>query len=234
MLGITAGYHRLWSHRAYQAAAPVRIFLALAGAAAYQGSIKWWVLRHRLHHRYTDTEHDPYDSTKGFFYSHMGWMFEKPKYPRMKWIDKSDLDGDFVVRLQHKIYPILAISLGLLLPTYLGSLWGDALGGFLYGGFVSRIVIWHCTWFINSLAHAWGDQEFSHESSARGNTVLSVLTLGEGYHSFHHQFPRDYRNGIAFTDFDPTKWFIAGLSYLNLTHQLKKIPNDIILKGTYI
>lgn len=209
----------------------MRLVLAIAGAAAYQGSIKWWVLRHRLHHRYTDTEHDPYDATKGFFYSHMGWMFEKPEYTRLKWIDKQDLDADPIVRWQHRNYPAISLVVGLVVPTILGSLWGDALGGFLYGGYVSRIVIWHSTWFINSLAHAWGDQEFSHENTSRGNLILALLTFGEGFHNFHHQFPRDFRNGIRSQDWDPTKWLIAGLSYLGLTFDLKIVPEDVILKG---
>jgi stearoyl-CoA desaturase (delta-9 desaturase) len=93
-LSITMGYHRLWSHHAYQANLGVRIALSLSGVVAWQGSIKWWSLRHRLHHRYTDTEHDPYDATRGFWYSHMGWLFERPVYTRLKWIDKSDLDAD--------------------------------------------------------------------------------------------------------------------------------------------
>jgi stearoyl-CoA desaturase (delta-9 desaturase) len=141
------------------------------------------------------------------------------------------LEEDPIVSWQHRNYPAIALVVGLLVPTLLGSLWGDALGGFLYGGYVSRILIWHSTWFINSLAHAWGDQEFSHENTSRGNLILALLTFGEGFHNFHHQFPRDYRNGIRNHDWDPTKWLIAGLSYLGLAFDLKKVPEDIILKG---
>jgi stearoyl-CoA desaturase (delta-9 desaturase) len=93
-LGITAGYHRLWSHNAYKSSGVTRFIFALMGTMGFQGSIKWWSLRHRLHHRYTDTEHDPYNATRGFWYSHMGWLFEKPEYTRLKWIDKSDLERD--------------------------------------------------------------------------------------------------------------------------------------------
>jgi stearoyl-CoA desaturase (delta-9 desaturase) len=230
-LGITMGYHRLWSHRAFKAHPVVRFALAMTGVMAFQGSIKWWSLRHRLHHRYTDTEHDPYDATRGFWYSHMGWLFERPEYTRMKWIDKSDLDADPVVRFQHKNFPLLSILLGFVLPTILGFTWGDALGGFLYGGYVSRIVIWHSTWLINSLAHSWGEQEFSTENTSRGNLVLALLTFGEGHHNFHHEFPRDYRNGIRIDDYDPTKWVIAFLSYFGLTYGLIEVPEEVILKG---
>ena len=100
-----------------------------------------------------------------------------------------------------------------ILPTCLGALWGDALGGYLYGGFVSRIILWHTTWFINSLAHSWGEQEFSAENTSRGNHIIALLTMGEGHHNYHHEFPRDYRNGILAIDYDPTKWLIIALSY---------------------
>jgi stearoyl-CoA desaturase (delta-9 desaturase) len=230
-MGITMGYHRLWSHRAFKAHPLVRFVLAMTGVLAFQGSIKWWSLRHRLHHRYTDTEHDPYDATRGFWYSHMGWIFERPEYTRMKWIDKSDLESDPIVRFQHRNFPLLSALLGFVLPTALGFSWGDTLGGLVYGGFVSRIIIWHCTWFINSLAHAWGDQEFSTQNTSRGNLILALLTFGEGHHNFHHEFPRDYRNGIRVLDYDPTKWAIALLSYFGWTFDLIQVPQDVILKG---
>jgi stearoyl-CoA desaturase (delta-9 desaturase) len=98
------GYHRLWSHQSYKATFAVRAVLAFMGTMAFQGSIKWWCLRHRLHHRYTDTENDPYDATRGFWYSHMGWMFEKQKYKRLELIDKSDLVADKSIILSNKLF----------------------------------------------------------------------------------------------------------------------------------
>lgn len=88
------GYHRLWSHRTYEAAWPLRLILAIFGTMGFQGSIKWWSERHRLHHRFTDSENDPYDATKGFWFSHMGWIFQKPYYPKLPIIDVSDLLRD--------------------------------------------------------------------------------------------------------------------------------------------
>ena len=88
------GYHRLWSHRTYRAALPIRIILAFLGTMAFQGSIKWWVLRHRLHHRFVDTDNDPHNAKRGLWYSHVGWIFEKRVYPKMKLIDIADLDSD--------------------------------------------------------------------------------------------------------------------------------------------
>jgi stearoyl-CoA desaturase (delta-9 desaturase) len=207
-MGITVGYHRLWSHRAYTARLPFRLALAIMGTLAFQGSIKWWVLRHRLHHRFTDTDHDPYSAAKGFWFSHMGWIFTKPYYPRLKLIDGSDLNADPVVRFQHKYYVILALSTGIIFPTLIAAIWGDALGGFLYAGLFGRVIVWHSTFCINSFAHWTGDQLYSNEVSARGNLLLAIMTNGEGYHNFHHEFPKDYRNGYGLFDYDPSKWLI--------------------------
>lgn len=207
-LGITMGYHRLWSHRAYEARLPLRVVLGVMGTLGFQGSIKWWVLRHRLHHRFTDTNEDPYASNRGFWFSHILWIFQKPRYTKMKSIDASDLVADPVVRYQHRYFVPLALFFGFILPTVLGSLWNDALGGFLYGGIICRIISWHGTFSINSFAHWTGEQLYSNEISARGNLLLAVITGGEGYHNFHHEFPKDYRNGYRFFDYDPTKWSI--------------------------
>jgi stearoyl-CoA desaturase (delta-9 desaturase) len=114
----------------------------------------------------------------------MGWIFKKPHYPRMKLIDASDLNADPVVRFQHKYYVPLALGVGFGLPTLIAAFWGDALGGFLYGGILSRVIIWHATFCINSFAHWAGDQLYSNEVSARGNLLLAIMTHGEGYHNF--------------------------------------------------
>jgi stearoyl-CoA desaturase (delta-9 desaturase) len=151
MFGIGVGYHRLWSHRAFKATLPVRIVLMLWGTMGLQGSAKWWVLRHRLHHRYTDTAFDPYNATRGFWFSHIGWIFEKPQYDRLKYVDKKDLEEDWCVRFQHKWFVPLAVLLNFGLPTLIAIKTGSgALQGFLWGAMVPRVVIWHVTFCINS------------------------------------------------------------------------------------
>lgn len=224
-LGITLGYHRLWSHRSYTAMLPLRVIYALCGTLGFQGSIKWWVVRHRLHHRFTDTDSDPYSADRGLFFSHMGWIFVKPHYPKLKLIDQRDLLSDPVVRFQHKYFVPLALSLGFILPAVVGKLWfDDAWLGALWGGFVARVAIWHCTFLINSLAHYIGDQFYATDISARGNFVLAVLTNGEGFHNYHHSFPSDYRNGIKALDWDPTKWIIHFLHrYTKLVPSIRQI-----------
>ncbi|KAG8769966.1 hypothetical protein FRC12_004611 [Ceratobasidium sp. 428] len=176
--GITIGYHRLWSHRSFTARRPLRVILAIMGALGFQGSIKWWCLRHRLHHRFTDDlVHDPYAATRGLLYAHVGWIFRKPKYERMSRIDKDDLEADPVVRLQHKYYIPIALFFGLVAPTIIAGLWGDKIGGFIYGGILARILIWHCTFMINSLAHWEGLQPYTDEVTARGNLVSAMFIL---------------------------------------------------------
>lgn len=229
--GITAGYHRLWTHRAYNASLPLRVILAILGTNATQGSIKWWALRHRLHHRFVDTEHDPYDSTRGFFYSHMGWMFQKPHYPRMKLIDASDLNADPVVRFQHRYFVPLLFTLMYGWPALVGWYFGDLWGGMLWVGFVSRIYVWHATWSINSFAHWMGERLFCDQISARGNFLCALLTVGEGYHNFHHEFPRDFRNGVRWYDFDPTKWSIRLWYALGLATDLHRTTTNSMLQA---
>ncbi|KAF9053392.1 hypothetical protein BJ165DRAFT_1339927 [Panaeolus papilionaceus] len=233
-LGITVGYHRLHSHKSFRASLPVRVVLAILGSGAFQGSIKWWTLRHRLHHRYTDDPiHDPYAATRGMFYAHIGWVFFRPVYERMGMIEKDDLENDPVVRYQHKYYTPLALSFGLVFPILVGSLWGDALGGFIWGGLVSKVWIWHCTFLVNSLAHWSGLQPYSDETTARGNLLVALLTFGEGNHNFVrvtiHAFPHDFRSGPSLAEWDPSKWLIIGLHKLGLATGLRRArPEDMV------
>ncbi|KAI0354610.1 hypothetical protein OH77DRAFT_1425672 [Trametes cingulata] len=225
-MGITVGYHRLYSHRAFRATLPVRAFVALLGASAFQGSIKWWCLRHRLHHRFTDDPaHDPYAATRGLFWSHMGWIFFKARYERLESIDRGDLERDPVVRLQHKYYVPLALITGFAFPPIIGKLWNDPVGSFVYAGLVARLLIWHCTFLVNSLAHWDGLQPYSDDNTSRTNLVLALLTCGEGNHNFvrtHHSFPHDFRSGPAPLDWDPSKWVILLLHSLGLASGLRR------------
>nr|XP_019050923.1 hypothetical protein I302_01366 [Kwoniella bestiolae CBS 10118]OCF29853.1 hypothetical protein I302_01366 [Kwoniella bestiolae CBS 10118] len=232
--GITIGYHRLWSHRAFTATTPLRIVLAWMGSMGFQGSIKWWVLRHRLHHRFTDSNlHDPYSASKGLWFSHCGWIFRKPSYPRMKLIERGDLESDPVVRFQHKYYVPVALFSGLILPALIAHWgWNDWLGGLVWGGAIARLLIWHTTFCINSLAHWTGLQPYTEEVTARGNYLLAVLTSGEGNHNFHHAFPKDFRNGPHPADWDPSKWFIWTLhKYTSLVPTIARTPESAVRKA---
>ncbi|KAE9406206.1 delta 9-fatty acid desaturase, partial [Gymnopus androsaceus JB14] len=230
-LGITAGFHRLWAHRSYNASLPLQYLLAVLGTGAVQGSIKWWSRGHRAHHRYTDTDLDPYDARKGFWYSHVGWMLVKPRR-KPGVADVSDLRRDPVVRWQHKHYLFLILFMGFLLPSlvaYLG--WGDAKGGFIYAGVLRLVFVHHSTFCVNSLAHWLGETPFDDKHTPRNHMITAFVTVGEGYHNFHHQFPMDYRNAIKWYQYDPTKWTIWLMYKLGLASHLKVFPDNEIRKG---
>lgn len=230
-MGITAGYHRLWSHRAYEAHWIVRLLLCIGGAAAYEGSAKWWCRNHRAHHRYTDTSKDPYNAKNGFWYSHLGWMLVKQNINQIGYADISDLNRDRMILFQHDYYLPIAASFGVVFPIALAASWGDLWGGFFYACMLRIVFVHHATFFVNSLAHSFGEKTFSDHHTAHDSVVTAVLTLGEGYHNYHHEFPQDYRNGIQVYHYDPTKWLIKALQLVGLTSHLKLMSPEEILKA---
>jgi len=152
----------------------------------------------------------------------MGWIFYKPAYSRMELVDRDDLDSDPVVRFQHKYYVPLALFFGFIVPPSFGLLWRDPAGAFIWGGLVSRLAIWHCTFLVNSMAHWEGLQPYSDEDTSRGNLLLALLTSGEGSHNFHHAFPHDFRSGPAISNWDPSKWIILALHWIGLVTGLRR------------
>lgn len=230
-LGITAGYHRFWAHKAYSAKTPTKMALLFFGAGAVQGSVRWWSRDHRAHHRYTDTDKDPYNALRGFWYSHLGWMLVKQDPKNIGWASIEDLNQDPWLRWQHRHYPLIALVMGFVFPTVVAGLWGDLLGGFFYAAILRQVFVHHSTFMVNSLAHFWGDAPFADEHSPRDSILTAVLTLGEGYHNFHHEFPSDYRNAIRFYQYDPTKWLIWGLSLIGQTYDLRIFSENIVKQG---
>eukprot|EP00820_Chromera_velia_P009409 Cvel_21149.t1-p1 / transcript=Cvel_21149.t1 / gene=Cvel_21149 / organism=Chromera_velia_CCMP2878 / gene_product=Acyl-CoA desaturase 1, putative / transcript_product=Acyl-CoA desaturase 1, putative / location=Cvel_scaffold1961:2711-3895(-) / protein_length=395 / sequence_SO=supercontig / SO=protein_coding / is_pseudo=false len=229
LLGVTAGAHRLWSHGSFRASTPIRLFLAITQAVASQGSARWWAQRHRIHHRWVDTEFDPYNSKRGFFYSHIGWILERPKYnPKVRLIDLRDIDADWVVRWQRTAYPYIVIFAGFIFPWILGWAHGDPLMGFLWFGPVARVISWHGIFFVNSYCHWKGARLFDNEISARTNGFLGLWSMGESNHSAHHVFAKDYRHGIMPYDIDPAKWAIWVWAQLGLVDRLYKFDDHII------
>jgi stearoyl-CoA desaturase (delta-9 desaturase) len=232
-LGITAGYHRLWAHRSYNAAVPLEYALSFAGAGAVQGSIKWWSRGHRAHHRYTDTKLDPYSAHEGFWWAHVGWMIFKPR-TKIGVADISDLTRNKVVRWQHKHYLPLMIFMGLIFPMAVAGFgWGDWRGGYFFAGAARLTFVHHSTFCVNSLAHWLGEAPFDNKHTPRDHFITALVTVGEGYHNFHHQFPMDFRNAIKWFQYDPTKWFISTMALFGLASHLKKFPDNEIKKGQY-
>ena len=225
-LAITGGFHRLWAHKAYKAHWSVRLWFALWGAGALQNSILVWASDHRRHHRHVDdNDRDPYSAGRGLWFSHMGWMLRNYHTNAEDFSNAQDLQRDPIVMWQHKHYVALTTFMNLGLPILLGLALGDVIGTVLLVGLLRLVVNHHVTFFINSLAHYWGTRPYTDENTARDNGFLAFLTYGEGYHNYHHIFQTDYRNGIRWYQWDPTKWMIAGLARLGLVSDLQRVPN---------
>lgn len=231
MLGITAGYHRLWSHRSYNASFPLQVFLILAGASAVQGSCYWWARRHRSHHRYTDTDLDPYNSERGLLWTHIGWIIFDSNLKAGP-AEITDLRKDPLVQWQHRWYFYIQAVFGYILPACIpGLLWNDWLGGFFFVGALRMTAAHHSTFAINSIAHYLGSTPYDDKHTPRDHLISALLTMGEGYHNFHHQFPMDYRNAFRWYQWDPTKWFITACHWLGLASHLRVFPSNEIEKG---
>jgi Delta-9 acyl-phospholipid desaturase (EC 1.14.19.-) len=232
-LSITAGYHRLWAHKTYQAHPSLRFIFAIGGAFALQNSALHWSSDHRIHHRHVDdNDVDPYSAKRGFWFSHLGWMLRE--YHPDRYGDYSncrDLQKDKIVMWQHKHYLALTLATNFGFPIAFGLLHGDVWGAILLVGFTRLVLSHHTTFFINSLAHVWGSQPYTEKNTARDNGVLAFMTFGEGYHNFHHIFENDYRNGIRWWQFDPTKWLIKTASWLGLAEKLRVTPEEKIEKA---
>lgn len=197
MLGITAGAHRLWSHKSFQAAWPVRLVFMLANSAAHQGSIYHWVKDHRMHHRYTDTELDPHSIEYGFFYSHIGWLFFRrtDKFrAAAREIQMEDMENDSIVMFQHRNYFAMSNLFCFALPSFYGYyVWNSLWIGYFYFGVLRWVLLLHITWCVNSVAHMWGSTPYNNRLSSRQNTFTSLVAMGEGWHNYHHAYPYDYR-----------------------------------------
>ena len=230
--GITVGYHRLWSHRSYSATPALRIILAALGGGAVEGSVRWWSRDHRAHHRYTDTTKDPYSVRKGLLYAHLGWMLIKQDPKRIGRTDIADLNADPIVRFQHRYYLFVMLLMGFALPTIVAGLgWNDWRGGFYIAAVCRLVFVHHATFCVNSLAHWLGDQPFDDRNSPRDHVFTALMTLGEGYHNMHHEFPSDYRNALKWYQYDPSKWCILVFKAVGLAYNLQTFPHNEIEKG---
>jgi stearoyl-CoA desaturase (delta-9 desaturase) len=224
-MAITCGYHRLFAHVTYEAHPLLKLVYLLFGAMALQNSALVWSAGHRVHHRYIDDlERDPYCARQGFWFSHIGWMLRNYPSGEPDLSAVADLRRDSLVMWQHRYYLLLALAMNLGLPLLIGGFCGDVLGTFLLAGVLRVLVSHHTTFLINSLAHMWGSQPYTDDNTARDNAVVALLTYGEGYHNFHHMFAHDYRNGVRWWQWDPSKWVIAAMHWLGLARNLKRVP----------
>jgi len=234
-VGITAGSHRLWSHKSYKAKLPLRMILVAMNCVSFQNDIIEWSRDHRCHHKWTDTDADPHNVNRGFFFSHMGWLLCR-KHPKIKEmgakLDLSDLTSDPILAFQRKYYlPLVAIFCFLLptaIPVYL---WREnALIAFYTAALLRYAVTLHATWLINSAAHTFGYRPYDVNISPVESVWTTVTAFGEGGHNYHHTYPQDYRTSEMSAVFNFTKLFIDFFAAIGWAYDLKTISEESIAR----
>ncbi|MEM1180217.1 MAG: acyl-CoA desaturase, partial [Acidobacteriota bacterium] len=225
MWGIIVGYHRYFSHRSFKTSRAFQLVMALIGSASVQKGPLWWAAHHRHHHRHSDQEPDLHSPTiRGFFWSHLGWILcdkyhatehhkirDFMKYPELRWLDR-----------YHLAFPI---AMGALLWLTMGF---DA---FLWGGLISTVALWHGTFTINSLAHVYGKRRFKTKDTSRNNLLLSLVTLGEGWHNNHHYYPASARQGFYWWEIDIGYYSLKVLEFFRIVWDVRGVPQRVLDKG---
>jgi len=222
MFGVTAGYHRYFSHRSFKTSRVFQFVLAFLAQSSAQRGILWWAAKHRHHHRHSDTELDVHSPRmRGFAYSHVGWIFtpqhggtdvdsipDLTKYPELVWLNR------------HPYLPATVLAVG----CFLFGGWPGLVVGFFW----STVLLYHGTFFINSLAHVHGSQRYVTGDDSRNNWWLAIITLGEGWHNNHHAYQRSTRQGFRWYEFDPTFYVLAALSWAKVVWELGQPPADLV------
>ena len=229
-MSITVGYHRLYAHKAYAANAFFEWCVLIGSALSMEMSALKWSHDHRIHHNHVDTDKDPYSIKKGFWYAHVLWLFDYQRDYDPSLIP--DLLKNPRVVLQDRYYGAFVVVLNLAVFG-IGCLFVSPFASFYFGVLLRMAMIHHSTWFINSLCHTIGSKTYARELSAVDNALLALVTFGEGYHNYHHAFAADYRNGIRWYHFDPSKWTIWLASKLGMAEKLRVI-NDIALQKALV
>jgi len=230
--GITAGAHRLWSHKTYKAKYPLRLLLALGNSMAGQNSIYVWTRDHRTHHKCSETVGDPHNANRGFFFAHMGWLLVR-KHPAVikagKTIDMADLERDPIVMFQHKHYIPCFLMAAFILPTLIPNLlWGESLTTAYFMSVVRYVAVLHFTWLVNSAAHFYGMKPYDTTIGPTENMAVSVLAMGEGFHNYHHTFPYDYSTSEWGFSFNITTLLIEAMAAIGQAYDLRKATAETI------
>ncbi|XP_068706353.1 stearoyl-CoA desaturase 5-like isoform X1 [Montipora foliosa] len=234
-IGITCGAHRLWAHRSYKATWPFRLLLMLFNSMASQNSIFEWTRDHRAHHKYSETDADPHNAKRGFFFSHVGWLLMK-KHPDVitkgKQCDLSDLYEDKIVMFQKRYYKLFSYFFNVVFPVFVPwYFWEESLFNafIICFGFRYAITL-NGIWNINSLSHLWGYKPYDKTINPTQNFIAILTSGGEGFHNFHHTFPQDYAASELGLRINTSKWFIDLAALLGLAFDLKTVSKDVILK----
>ncbi|CAH1727843.1 unnamed protein product [Chironomus riparius] len=198
-IGITAGAHRLWSHKSYKAKWPLRVLLMILFTISGQRDAYTWAHDHRVHHKYSETDSDPHNAHRGFFFAHVGWLFLTPHpnvIEKRKAIDMSDLEADSVVMWQKKYFIPLFALLVIIIPITVPCLWNENLWISFWTVFVCRFATTlNIAYSVNSVAHMFGTKPYDKHIMPVENLSVAIAAMGEGWHNFHHVFPFDYKTG---------------------------------------
>ncbi|CAG2108829.1 unnamed protein product [Medioppia subpectinata] len=234
-MGVLAGAHRLWCHRSYKAKWPLRLILAIFETMALQNDIYEWCRDHRVHHKYSETDADPHNSNRGFFFAHMGWLLCR-KHPEViakgSTIDMSDVWDDPIVRYQRKFYIPLVIIIWAAIPSYIPFLlWNESVWNSFFTCVTLRYTfVLHNAWLVNSAAHLYGSRPYNQYIQPRENRAVQYLAHGEGYHNYHHTFPWDYSaSELGWKDnFNSATLFIDFFSLIGWAYDRKKVPQNVV------
>jgi stearoyl-CoA desaturase (delta-9 desaturase) len=231
-LGITVGFHRLFTHKSFETNAVVRFVLAALGSMAVQGSVLKWVAVHRRHHQHSDTPDDPHSPhhagrgpwgvARGFWHAHIGWAFRPDPVNLDRYV--ADLRKLASVRVASALFPVW-IVLGLAIPAALGGVltgsWVGALLGLLWGGLVRVFLVHHVTWSVNSVCHLWGSRPYPEKDRSRNNLLFGILAMGEGWHNNHHAFPTSARHGLRWWQVDASYYVIRVMAWVGLAWKVR-------------
>jgi len=237
-LGITVGFHRLFTHAAFETNLVVKVVLAVLGSLAIQGSLFQWVAMHRKHHQHSDKKDDPHSPhqhghgiaglLKGAWHSHMGWLFDPPTPNLDRYIP--DLRKSRALCFVSAWFPFW-VAMSFVIPAVLGGLitrsWHGTLTGFVWGGLMRVFLVHHVTWSVNSACHLWGFQPYESHDLSRNNLIFGVLAMGEGWHNTHHAFPSSARHGLRWWQIDVSYWVIRTLKWTGLAWNLKLPSKDM-------
>ncbi len=238
--GITIGYHRMLTHHAFEAVAPLKAALLVAGSFALQGSALDWAIDHRTHHAYSDKEGDPHSphhgfargplgAIKGLLHAHMGWMFRHNRTDQERY--GKDILQDRLTMTVSRLFPLWAV-LTFVVPFVLGGLltlsWKGAVTGLVWGGLVRLFFNHHVTWSVNSICHFFGNRPFTTSDQSTNNWVLALPSLGESWHHNHHVFPTSAFHGLSWRQVDLSGWMIAIWEKIGLVRNVRKPTTEQI------
>jgi stearoyl-CoA desaturase (delta-9 desaturase) len=221
MFGLTAGFHRYFAHRSYKTSRAFQFLLAFLGTTSTQKGVLWWAAHHRAHHKYSDTPRDIHSVRQhGFLWAHVKWILVRTyvetdvdrikdfaRYPELRWLNT------------YHLVPPLMLAFGLFLA---GGWWAV-----LWGFFVSNTLLWHGTFCVNSLAHAFGRRRYQTGDDSRNSLIIALFTLGEGWHNNHHHYQRSERQGFYWWEIDLTHYLLRGLSFIGLVKDLHAPPRAV-------